>query len=42
MVIPGGIMAFRFGNMGPDFKVTAQTEDKEVKWGSVWQDLTIG
>jgi len=43
---PGGIMAFRFGNMGPDFKVTAQTEDKEVKWECVagfddWIGTTI-
>jgi len=43
---PGGIIEFRFGDMGPDFKVVGLKEHEEVKWECTaglygWQDGII-
>ena len=43
---PGGVIAFRFGQVGMDFKVTSVKEDQEVHWECVagfddWIGTTI-
>ncbi len=43
---PGGVIAFRFGTVGMDFKVTSLKEDEEIQWECVagfddWIGTTI-